>query len=420
MIELKANDFIQYRRPYTLRKDWVFPYSSIEKGAKIILYGAGDVGQAYAAQLKATSYCNVQLWVDANYKMYKEWGLNVVSVADIDEVQYDYVVIAVSESEIANEIGDYLLARGVKKEKIVWPNDNRAVIKTSKRNYWIIDPILQEVNTVLQYENIKKNSAAGYNFAGRIMSIAEEEDKIVIPRLVVELTTACTLKCKKCNNLMPYYSKIHTFSAEEIINNINIALDNIDKVVVLELIGGEPFCFKEISKVVSELLEKDKIEKIEITTNGTIIPDETILKILNNKKIVVRISKYKESNKFENLIKILENKAINYVVLDELVWTDSGEPVSKGKSLEQLKNDYYKCSSARFCKTLLGNKIFCCVRAASLYDLDICRSQFFVELDKDNVREEINKLFMLDYSMACDYCTQTDEWRTIIAGEQLY
>ena len=39
-------NFENYQYEYNLSKDWVFPFSEINKGSNIILYGAGDVGQA--------------------------------------------------------------------------------------------------------------------------------------------------------------------------------------------------------------------------------------------------------------------------------------------------------------------------------------------------------------------------------------
>ena len=49
-------------------KSWVFPYSKIKKGAKVVLYGAGKIGDAFASQNEATGYCNIVAHVDSNYR----------------------------------------------------------------------------------------------------------------------------------------------------------------------------------------------------------------------------------------------------------------------------------------------------------------------------------------------------------------
>ena len=98
----------------------IFPFDKIPYRSKIILYGASDIGREYYAQIKKLNYAEVVLWVDINFDKYT--SLVIKSPAEIgDEIQYDYVVVAVKTREVAEEIKDYLVnKKNVKSDKVIW------------------------------------------------------------------------------------------------------------------------------------------------------------------------------------------------------------------------------------------------------------------------------------------------------------
>ncbi|EOS29453.1 hypothetical protein C807_02839 [Lachnospiraceae bacterium 28-4] len=96
---------------------YLFPYQLINKGSKIILYGAGKVGKSYNEQIRKNEYCNIAAWVDSN--AYKE-NENIISPLEIAGLEYSRVVIAVKDKKIAEQIVNDLMVLGVAKDKIVW------------------------------------------------------------------------------------------------------------------------------------------------------------------------------------------------------------------------------------------------------------------------------------------------------------
>ncbi len=415
---MKRLDFENYSSEYWLQKDWVFPFDQVRKNSEIAIYGAGDVGQAYMSQMEATGYCRISVWVDQNYASYREWGLEVKAPEELKNAVFDQIVIAVADRKLACTINEVLLGMGVAQEKIVWNGNAREKIPFNKKEFFVINPIKREIQTVLDYKQISHDSSVGLEYAGSCIKLAEDDNKIILPRIVVEMTTYCTLKCSGCNNLMPLYKKAHHLEADDIVKNFDRLLELTDHIMIVELIGGEPFIYPDLDKVLGHVLETDKVDIIEITTNGTIVPKEGLINLMRNPKVIVRISKYSASNKLDQLVDILSDNNIRYQIMEELVWTDSGEPISNGKSVAELQNNYIKCGPARFCRTLFGDKLFCCARAASLYDLDMCKEDTFVSLTGEDAREELKKAIYKDYSIACDYCNATDEWRAIEAGVQ--
>jgi len=100
------------------RAGFLFPFDQVPVRSKIILYGASTLGQTFYEQIKQLQYCNVVAWVDKNYEAYTEFGVREVAyVKGLED--YDYIIIAVYNQEIAGNIRKDLISMGVRKDKIV-------------------------------------------------------------------------------------------------------------------------------------------------------------------------------------------------------------------------------------------------------------------------------------------------------------
>ena len=88
-------------------------------GKKVVLYGAGKVGQDYYAQL--CKYNDIQIieWVDQNYSNYQFQYRKVESVKKLVNLEFDYLIIAVAKRRIAEEIVSDLISMGICKQKIL-------------------------------------------------------------------------------------------------------------------------------------------------------------------------------------------------------------------------------------------------------------------------------------------------------------
>ena len=100
-----------------------FPFYYLPKECNIVLYGAGVVGQAFVQQIRKKKGINVVCWVDADAKNMGIKGIyEIDEIRSIDNLDYDYVVIAIEKEEIAEEIKISLTSMGVEKKKIFWKN----------------------------------------------------------------------------------------------------------------------------------------------------------------------------------------------------------------------------------------------------------------------------------------------------------
>lgn len=93
-------------------------YGLIQKN--VIIYAAGKRGQLLYNQLSESHNYNIVMWVDKNYRNYREQGLPVCSPNDIISIQFDQVVIGVLDKNISEEIKIELIKIGVDRDKIIW------------------------------------------------------------------------------------------------------------------------------------------------------------------------------------------------------------------------------------------------------------------------------------------------------------
>lgn len=99
---------------------YVFPMNLIPTGSKVIIYGAGIVGKGYKSWADETGFCKVVKWVDKYVSSENHGVCGVESVESIPLVDFDYIVIAVKNKGVAQEIIEDLKQYQIDREKIVW------------------------------------------------------------------------------------------------------------------------------------------------------------------------------------------------------------------------------------------------------------------------------------------------------------
>ena len=98
-----------------------FPYTLIHKGAKIQIYGAGEVGKSYVYELLHSRYAEIVGWYDRNYKHIECYaGISIQNPENIKNKESDFVLIAIRDEKAAIMIEDYILELGIDSEKVIW------------------------------------------------------------------------------------------------------------------------------------------------------------------------------------------------------------------------------------------------------------------------------------------------------------
>lgn len=102
------------------KKIWLFPYSLVEKGSRIVLYGAGEVGKDYYKQVCDSEYCKIILWMDKRFAEEDVEEEICGWTQALASCSYDKIVIAVRGERAIQEILAFLIEQDVPAEKIVF------------------------------------------------------------------------------------------------------------------------------------------------------------------------------------------------------------------------------------------------------------------------------------------------------------
>jgi glycosyltransferase involved in cell wall biosynthesis len=98
------------------------PYGRIEKGSKIVMYGAGAVGIQLYNYITSNNYCEIVCWADKNYDSFND--LNVNNPMRIVETNFDYLVVAIFNRDAYLSAKSDLVSMGINEQKIRWLDNN--------------------------------------------------------------------------------------------------------------------------------------------------------------------------------------------------------------------------------------------------------------------------------------------------------
>ncbi len=225
------------------------------------------------------------------------------------------------------------------------------------------------------------------------------------------ITQKCNLKCKYCSHLIPMFDKPIHYETRKILQSVKVFLEAVDYIHRLGILGGEPFLHPELSNIIMELLHLKKIGFIEILTNGTYLPSDTVLENLSNERILIRISDYGISpKKIQKFVSKLTEHKILYQVYKEHSWHDYGlTNIPYRRNEAQLKDIFQACSSSG-CYQIKNGKLYHCAYSGSIEELGLKGYPKIPAINLlsgetiNNMRFKIRHLMKLNYISICDYC----------------
>jgi len=268
-----------------------------------------------------------------------------------------------------------------------------------------------------KYKEFLEKNGIQWTWYKHIASIwpLKHKNKVHIYQTDVLVTERCTLACSHCNMFMPHYEfPIHR-ELDTIIKDVDSFFSIVDYVSVFHLVGGEPFLYPNIEGVVRHIVDNymDKIDKLIITTNGTITPKESMIELLKSTGIILSVSDY--TDKLENIkkkvTKVLETykqRGINHYVRNEIEWYDFGDlRVKKNLPTDELIKHFDSCT-APFRGLNDGKFYYCHLNTSAV------RTKLFELNDNDYVnidtvsKEQLIKFDLgytdLGYVTFCDNC----------------
>jgi len=243
-----------------------------------------------------------------------------------------------------------------------------------------------------------------------------DPDKLFLRSIDLVITERCSLRCRDCSNLMQYYQNPQDCDIDLLKRSIETFCAIFDQVMDFRLIGGETFMNKQWPILVQRLVTEDKIKRIVLYSNGTIIPKQTDILNLKNSKVLVIITDYGTlSRKLKPLIAMFEDNEIAYHLLKVEEWLDCSAINSHKRTARDNQEIYSNCC-AKNMATLSDGKLFRCPYAANVNRLGAVAdsNNDYIDLlqephDPDNIEETKNMvrnfIWRKDYLKTCDYCS---------------
>lgn len=268
---------------FSLSEDW----GDIQFNDEIIVYGTGRIGRRILSHF--VKEFNVPFLIDNKDAGSSFLGIEIVSIKDgVRRAKENNTKIVVATMYGAyNEISEELEKRGLEKDK----------------DFCIFERFAQEWN--LRWQN-----------------------RCVLAKIDTVITSRCTLKCKKCNIFISHIENARDIDVDLLKENFDTFFDSVDFVYEYTLLGGEPFRHKNIVDIISYLGNDygDRIGKINLISNGTVIPDEKTLSTLKKYNVSIHISDYTNTlnykDKLDTLDKILTKEQIEHYIIPNNVWKD--------------------------------------------------------------------------------------------------
>ena len=250
--------------------------------------------------------------------------------------------------------------------------------------------------------------------------------RLRLPPIQVIITTKCTLRCKKCAHMINRYTEpkdIDDAINRETLRRLQEYADRLDDII---FIGGEAFCNPNLKYYIQQL-SLDKCRKVEIVTNGTILPDDSeLIAAMKEKRVQVTFSNYGPlSRRQAEAVKLLRDNGIACLVYSsENIWYDFDGTSFPNRPQKEVDSQYARCSCTIMFNVMNGI-IELCPRSTHkrMLGIESVPGDEYVDilaLEKKEFIRRIRKLWRRDKALtACRYCVyMTDACAVIPRAEQ--
>jgi organic radical activating enzyme len=186
-----------------------------------------------------------------------------------------------------------------------------------------------------------------------------------IERLAVIINQNCTLRCRHCDGYIPYVEHPKNYKLSVIKECFEKINESVGGIGAIDVLGGEPLLHREIYGILEYFLRLDSINRVVLISNGTIVPETKLLKLMENEKFRLRLSDYgKLSSKLEELRHILTSRGIRFEITNYQQWDSLPELRWTNEIARQLDMKFTDCTTSAL--YIQNGKLFYCTVAAGL------------------------------------------------------
>lgn len=368
-----------------------FDVNNVVKGKKIIIYGAAMYGEIVLNALHSSGL-QCDFFCDRVQAGGVFCGIGVISPEKLLEYKQEQILICATKGFS----GIY---------KYLEDNEFEHIYEISEILQYVCEDKLSPYCRQLSMAELKEK------YLYYVDEKHNGSDSLNLSFVALSVTEKCSLRCKHCSVLAPYYRHPIDEIYEDIITYFSRFLDCIDSIAELQIGGGEPLMHKDLDKILSWCLQQNKIKEISIFTNSTIVPNDTLLEIFQNQKIKLLLDDYGElSRNFDRIVALCDEKNIRYLKQKFLHWDDLGTFDQKEDNEIVLIDRFRFCSFGNV-NSFMKGKLYRCTTAARIEDIGLIEDDpddyvdFRQKGSIDDFRERISKLMNHKlYHQGCKIC----------------
>lgn len=358
-------------------------------GKKIYLYGAGILGALYYPSLK--KYGCFGGFIDIQEEKQQEGflGEKVYSLQEFFQEDEKGIVVVSTAGKYWEDIEKEFQRSGL----------------IHKKDYFFCNEMFNYYMPIF----------ALYYYESSFMSLCQ-----------ISLTERCTLRCEKCAHGC-YNVPIHAqdLSWEDFCFTVEIFFEKVDYITEFVLIGGEPLLYERLADAIHYIGDRyrDRIGTLSITTNGTIVPGEEVLRESRHYDVLYRISNYSKEipnleKQHKKLLTALNDSQIRWRMAEpDSFWLDYGfETVNHSWDDDQMSEFFDKCATT--CHEIRKNRFYYCVMARSVSEnlgIHVGSDDF---LDFSSLGEGDKKI-LLEYSLGFNKKGYLDMCRHCNGGQNI-
>lgn len=141
-----------------------------------------------------------------------------------------------------------------------------------------------------------------------------KENKIFIKQIEIDITNKCNLNCASCTHFSPLVNEVVEYDLITFENDMG-RLSSLFAISNIKLLGGEPFLYSELDRLVDILIKYFPKTKISIFTNG--ILEQKIIDFKHNYPQVNLVqSKYPIINNVDSIKNIKDKTRFRHPSLN--------------------------------------------------------------------------------------------------------
>ena len=276
------------------------------------------------------------------------------------------------------------------------------------------EAIIITMSQIARVQPIEQLNKAGYKKNNNYFIIEEflsvyyvyKKDKVYLSSISFLPSTACNLNCKNCLNFNPFAKKFYVREWDELVRDVDLFFLCVDRIMLFHVSGGEPLIYKYTADLI-EYIDKnygDRIDTLRTVTNGTIVPDERVLKKLSNCNVEITVDDYREEiphfkERFDELIRKFEEYHIKYYINKVNSWIDLAPERTDFSSKNDKWLEKHRESCSQSWQELRDGKLYSCNYAAYATVAGIAGEQDLEEVYDLNTYNNDRKKELIEFRL---------------------